>query len=251
MQNQYAFVGSGILFYPLNKQGNIKYAFFDYNSSTKQVTIPSVLTYTPLANANKIGSDVNYFVYPSVIRGNNNELFLTGTYWRLNAAQGNFKIFFSKVEPDAYLLTTRARIVARANRSITARARTARDYTASIDVRVLIVFAQCIKIRVKITPVTNTTIDMKATIEGRKTSSMTGVYNISSASISRLLGTFYAGNGYNTVATLQTGAFIVKSKETTLFGRFIINVSPSATTLPDVSSRVVRNNFMSIRVRIS
>ena len=249
--NNFNFVGTGIVFYPLDKKGYLKYAFFDYNSATKQVTIPSVLTYTPLANFAKIGDDVKYFIHPSVVVGQADALYMCGTYWRPNATLGNFKVFFSKVEPDAFRLQVKTRIIKSTDRSITVKNRTKRIETSSIGVKTAIVFAQCIKVKAKITPRQNKSITIKVVLQGKKRDTIRGSFLISESRSGTVRGVFYVNRGYNRASSIGVGASIIAVKQTTLRGRFLINVPELDESLVAISTNFSPSSFTSIRASIS
>lgn len=201
--------------------GRARYGFFPYNTSTHQLTTSGINFYD-VSNSRRVGEVYTKLQKLRVATDANNVLYFYFRKVDYTATTQQYGAVNAFVEPDAYLLTCRARIKAPSTYTLSSRGRIRTNPSHTISAKALIVFAQCLKIGAHITPRTSQSCSMRARILSRKTNVLSNTYLVSTGVTSRLRMNFYAGKGQVNTQNLQIGAHVVIPRSSRFTGYFIV-----------------------------
>lgn len=204
----------------LNSSGRIRYGFFPYNTGTKQLTTSGVDFYD-MVNTVRVAP----FTKLQKLRFAADNTDALMAYFRkvdLSVNVNQYAAVNGHVEPDAFKLFMRARILKNPTVTDSMRARILTHNTKTLDIRARIVFAQCFYARAKIVPISVVTMQCRANIKGAKSSIVLNTFLVSRVGQASVRMTFFAGNGNFTSQTLGMGAFIVKRRRTSMTSHFIV-----------------------------
>lgn len=204
----------------LTLSGRIRYGFFPYNAGTKQLTTSGV-DFFDMVNTVRVAP----FTKLQKLRFAADNTDALMAYFRkvdLSVTVNQYAAVNGHVEPDAFKLFVRARILKNPSVTETMRARILAHQLKTIDIRARIVFAQCFYARAKIVPISVVTMQCRANIKGSKTRIVLNTFSVSRAGQTVVRMQFFAGNGNVFTQGMSMGAFIVKRRRTTMTGHFIV-----------------------------
>jgi len=221
-----------IIFQNLVNVGRIRYGYFGYNSETKQLVTTDVDFYD-VCNIHKVGTNMTTLQFPKFCRDVDDRLYFYFNRWDILQPNGNeFAPVLGIVEPDVKKLTALARIRAIYTRTINSKGRIRKTYTSTLDVRMRIVFAQCIKIKARIVPRQTRTISVLASIKNWKSSSCRVSFSVQKTNITRKLHVlFWVNTGYNRSSSLTVKARVAQTYSCRTTGHFLIRIPASNVNL--------------------
>jgi hypothetical protein len=210
------------LFIDLQHSGRVRYGFFPYVAGTQQLTTAGVDFYD-MVNLTRVGTGAGNTLQKLSIDANaTDDLFLyarkadyTGIANPLAAVNGH-------VEPDAYKLTMRGRVLKTITSTLDVRARIRNTYSATLDMRSRIVFAQCIYMKARIVPINTVTMTMGARIQGAKSSDLIVSYDVQALQSGQIRVQFSALTGYIARQGVSLQARIVPIKRSRMTGYFLV-----------------------------
>jgi hypothetical protein len=221
--------------------GRLRVGTFTYNSGTRLVAAGD---FYDAVNQIRVGDDWNKLILPRLARTSTDRLIVSAVRFHLNRTSRPKSVITGVIESDAQRFTMRAAILKTTTNGLDMRARIRNTYTSELDMRARLVFAQCIKMQARIVPRVTQTLDMRGTILGSKSTSITGTFNVSAQSEARMQGRFFVATGYNTEQTLTMGASIVKRRTSRITGRYLVTQGDNT---PAIQSYVVGFDTISLQ----
>lgn len=207
----------------ISKRGRLRWTIFTYNSGTKQLNTSGVDFYDMLNTLRLDATSPLSIRRFGMIADSSDQLYTFLGRYDLHRSSQLLAALNGTVEPDAYKLQMRARILNTYTQTFTARARIRQTYTTTLDSRARIVFAQCLKMQARIVPISTETLQMRARIIGAKRKSLLIDYDVAADKQLRCRMTFFVNNGYNTSQTIGMGARIAPVYRRRFTGYFLVS----------------------------
>jgi hypothetical protein len=230
--------------------GRIRYAFFEYDSGSKQLITTGVDFYD-VCNSIKVGTNLKTLQFPRFCRDADDRLYWYFSRWDINQPGGNeLAPVIGIVEPDTVKLTAMARIKQIYTKTFTGQGRIKQNYVSNLDARMRIVFAQCIKAQARIVPRQERTLTMQAQIKNWKSTSCRVSFSVQrEGKVRKLRLNFWVNTGYTRSSSLTAQACIAQTYTWRVTGHFLVRVQASNANLA-FSVNDTAHQTLNIRARI-
>lgn len=215
----------------MKKRGRIRWAIYPYNASTKQLTTAGV-DFFDLLNIVRLDPTSPLSIKRFALARDNTDL-IYGFYsrWDFSRTTQIMTALNGTVEPDAFKLFARARILKHESNNLQSKARIRQTYNQTLEMKSRIVFAQCVMMKARIVPITTVDLQMRANIKASKQSTLLVQYDVAAARQAHMRLSFTAQTGYNTVQTLGMGARVASVQRQRFTGYFLVSGQQLVTNI--------------------
>jgi len=229
--------------------GRLRYGFFPYHTGTQQLTTAGVDFYD-VVNINRVDA-YRKLQKPRFAADSNDNLVIYVRKYDTADPNTPFAAMNGHVEPDAYKLMMRARILASSTRELQMRARIRVNQATSLDMQARIVFAQCLKMKARIVPINTVGISMRARIFGFQSTSVENQFLVESDQETTVRMTFIASTGNVRAQSMTMRARIVRSYTTEVTNHLIVTNQQVNPGVFSFSAEVTRLQNMTMQARIT
>lgn len=210
----------------ISQTGKLRWGIFTYTPATKLVDDTSddfhLFCDTTWVSAN----DALHLVNPRISAAPLGNVVLTAL--RYYPQSTGIQLVTGVMNREHLTIGIKAAIAKRITNTVTSRARIRLNPTKTVDIKVRIVFAQCIKIMAYIMPKQVQTTQIRASILNFKSTSFTGTFNVNFLGMQKNIRMqFTANTGFTGLQTFSTKARIVKSNRKRFTGHFLVSGNPT------------------------
>jgi len=238
-----------VTFEAADNKGRLRYANFPYDTGTHTLTTAGVDFYD-LVNQSKVGTGFNQIVMPHIWCLADDRIILIAQYFAPAESNRQFGTLIGILEPDAYKLKAKARILGHPTQTFQAKARVRSTVVATMTSKARLIYMGCIKVRANIIPRGDQSLLIRAAIRNWKYTTLPCSLDVEQTRKSRCRLHFYAATGYTTNQGLTIRARIAQTYKTRMTGHLIVPAisDGSATVAFDSASRYKQSMTMKARI---
>ena len=245
-------IGGGVSWIDITKLGRIRYGYFTYNSTTKQL-VTSGVDFYDMVNTSSI-STYNKLRFPRLARTSNDTIFVGINQIDLTSTTKQFKVAVGKVSISGGVLqlSAKARIQRSESTTLSMRGRIGTAVSTTLSAKARIVYTKTMSMKAKLTAASATiaTMSMRALIYGTTTTDTLFTYNVQATVRLATRWRYWVNNGRYTLHLLSGKARIQQSYATNLTGHFLVKMAsrPSDYVVYTFSNTSVKTIGMKARI---